>query len=777
MRAILLLLSLITVTIAQNLSDWETITTVNEVTGLASNESKIWIASTGGIYSYDKSTAAIEKYNNLDGMFSINTRCITADDHDNVLMGNVKGVLEIFNYKDNEWAQLFPLEGNEIVDLFYRNDTLWAAAGKGLAVFIWNGKSYAFNDYFKNFPVLINKIYTLSTFGGRILLGTDRGLLSAPADLNRYAINDPALWKRHKNVSDLGHEIINDLKVMKSQLWIATRNGIITADKNFNFRKEARWGDIAAHHFALVNDTVFVAVNKSYFPYIPDKGRIYQKAFDFKINALYSDQNNHLLCGLDGGGIFSSQWPEPMLLDGPNKNIFRYVIKDSEGNIWASASRVKGQSVYGFYKFNGEVWKNYSFSGSNWNNLRSMATIYEDRFQNIWLGSWGGGLMSITAQNDTLYFHNFDAEGSLIVKSFEEQETIPLDDATVYSGFFSGVQNEPSYEVIPALKEDDFGRLWIVIYWAANNKILAAVPYEADGFISLDAADWFYFTTSDNLRIQEEGITCMEFDDFGRVWLGTISDGIFILDYNNTLTNKSDDQVYTLKIGDNLYSNSILSLASDRDGVMWIGTAAGLNSFDGVNLYRHVGDENGLSGPLENRINQIVVDDYNNKWFATPGGLSILRGARSPWDPEGWIGFTTGNSGLVDNEVNSIFVDARQSEALIATEQGLSVYRGSFAEIQDDYTQVSGGPNPFNPNEDNRFVITNLMQNSTVKIYSLNGVLIRELNTDNNRVDGSRAHWDGYDSLGNLVASGIYLYLAYSDDGKSTAGKIAVIRK
>ena len=246
------------------------------------------------------------------------------------------------------------------------------------------------------------------------------------------------------------------------------------------------------------------------------------------------------------------------------------------------------------------------------------------------------------------------------------------------------------------------------------------------------------------------------------------------MNYQNQ-TSPSFDERFTTS--DNLYSNRILALKKDQDGVMWIGTSAGLNSYDGVNLYRHVGDPTGQSGPLENQINQIIVDDANNKWFATTGGLSILRGERSPWDSTAWIGFTVENSGLVDNNVNTVFVDPDKSEALIGTENGLSIYRGSFAEIQEEFDKMIGGPNPFIISDsENKYIIRNLLYNSEVKIFTLNGQLIRKLNTDNNTVDGGRAEWDGRDLNGKLVGSGVYLYFAYSENGKSKAGKVAVIR-
>ena len=71
-------------------------------------------------------------------------------------------------------------------------------------------------------------------------------------------------------------------------------------------------------------------------------------------------------------------------------------------------------------------------------------------------------------------------------------------------------------------------------------------------------------------------------------------------------------------------------------------------------------------------------------------------------------------------------------------------------------------------------MIRGLVSNSNIKIFSIYGSLITEFAAQG----GGRAFWDGKDSNGKLVASGIYFVVAYSDDGTKIAkSKIAVIKK
>jgi flagellar hook assembly protein FlgD len=83
-------------------------------------------------------------------------------------------------------------------------------------------------------------------------------------------------------------------------------------------------------------------------------------------------------------------------------------------------------------------------------------------------------------------------------------------------------------------------------------------------------------------------------------------------------------------------------------------------------------------------------------------------------------------------------------------------------------------------NGSNQLNITNLAQNSkNVKIYSLNGALVRNIPLDDPTRGGfgAQAIWPGDNDCGELVASGIYLIFAYTEDGKTHVAKVAVIRE
>jgi ligand-binding sensor domain-containing protein/signal transduction histidine kinase/CheY-like chemotaxis protein len=85
-----------------------------------------------------------------------------------------------------------------------------------------------------------------------------------------------------------------------------------------------------------------------------------------------------------------------------------------------------------------------------------------------------------------------------------------------------------------------------------------------------------------------------------------------------------------LGVADGLPSSSVLALARDRSGYVWIATLDGLARYDGVGfrIWRHVpGDPRALPG---NNVQALHVDAQDRVWVATEfGGISVLDAARS----------------------------------------------------------------------------------------------------------------------------------------------------
>jgi hypothetical protein len=76
----------------------------------------------------------------------------------------------------------------------------------------------------------------------------------------------------------------------------------------------------------------------------------------------------------------------------------------------------------------------------------------------------------------------------------------------------------------------------------------------------------------------------------------------------------------------------------------------------------------------------------------------------------------------------------------------------------ENYALYQNFPNPFNPTTEIRFAVKNESR-VNLAIYNVKGQKIKELINGFKNVGYHKVVWDGTDSIGNKVASGIYFYV------------------
>ncbi len=99
-----------------------------------------------------------------------------------------------------------------------------------------------------------------------------------------------------------------------------------------------------------------------------------------------------------------------------------------------------------------------------------------------------------------------------------------------------------------------------------------------------------------------------------------------------------------------------------------------------------------------------------------------------------------------------------------------------------DFTEVYNFPNPFK--DATNFIFQHNSDSPitvNIKIYSVSGRLIKDLNRTNINTKNVNIEWDGLDSDGDALANGVYLYkvMIKSDDGKftkTTLNKLAKLK-
>ncbi|MDP8268060.1 MAG: T9SS type A sorting domain-containing protein [Candidatus Tenebribacter davisii] len=125
-------------------------------------------------------------------------------------------------------------------------------------------------------------------------------------------------------------------------------------------------------------------------------------------------------------------------------------------------------------------------------------------------------------------------------------------------------------------------------------------------------------------------------------------------------------------------------------------------------------------------------------------------------------------TGIVDYTFGAFKLEPRDDEDIELT--------GNYIENENpvlSITSLSNYPNPFNPSTTISFNLnTNSTENADLSIYNLKGQLIKQYSVSN---DQYSVTWNGLDSSGKSVSSGIYLYKLIS--GNKTYTKKMLLLK
>ena len=169
-------------------------------------------------------------------------------------------------------------------------------------------------------------------------------------------------------------------------------------------------------------------------------------------------------------------------------------------------------------------------------------------------------------------------------------------------------------------------------------------------------------------------------------------------------------------------------------------------------------------------ITAIAVDGGGRKWFGTKGTGVYLISADNMKQLQH---FTTTNSHLLSNNIQSISINDVTGEVFFATDNGLCSYMSDATKAVDSPNDETtyAYPNPVKPGYTGPITIVGLSLNVDVKIVTTNGVLVAE-GTSN----GGSFVWDGKDKNGKRVASGVYMVQTADENGDNgTVCKVAVV--
>lgn len=362
------------------------------------------------------------------------------------------------------------------------------------------------------------------------------------------------------------------------------------------------------------------------------------------------------------------------------------------------------------------------------------------------------------------------------------QKLYNCDNSPISSIYPNNASLRLRYNRLTGAKFDPKGNLWMF-----NNLVDTVVR------VLTPDMEWksFYldkiktYPTFDNYIFDSRGWVWMTH----RRWAGTYSAGIACLNYNSTLDNKTDDNfafctTFTNQNNTTTTISLLYSAIFDQNDQLWIATDQGIFILedpskifssnvtfrqplvprnDGTNYADYL-----LEGVA---VKVIVVDGANRKWIGTTNnGLYLV----SENGTEILEHFTAENSPLLSDCILSLSISPVNGLLMIGTDLGLMSYRADATPPAESLSEnnIKVFPNPVRPEYDGKIRITGFVKDSDIKITTTTGIVV----TQGTSLGGSFV-WDGRDSQGRRVATGVYHVIGSDAEGKKgVVAKILVVK-
>ncbi len=558
---------------------------------------------------------------------------------------------------------------------------LWIGTGDGL--FQYDGNTL--NSYPLTF-ISGDNFISASTIDnkGVTYLGLNNGTIVCRIGQKFYLIKESLTFK----------STITQMTFYKNELWVAVQNkGIFKISQNKVIDGPILLPNIQTYCFLNKDDNLLIGTSDGIYIYNNDNLSL--------INSLPQTKIESIKLNPFSGSIFIGTEDEGMVEIALNNNkikiLKRYqfinnikdIVNDREGNIWIATM---GDGIF-FYRYNKEqnsFYQEFQFTTENGLPNMQIRKLFFDRENNLWIGSYGGGLFQYYESAFSQVFQKLNDKDLSFTALCNYNEFLVA--ATSEGKLYRININLPQQTTIFELKEisgkkvnslfvDNSLMLWIgtesdglYILDLINAKIIKHIDFQDELMNNISSIDGFgyykcvgtkngllVFNTEKN-TFNYEKITTVEglphnyinqvlcdiheniwvvtptnflakysltakkitlnkinvndilkingicFDNKNQTWIATYGNGIF----------KIDTAVYNYTASNGLFSDYTYSIASDENGIIWVGHRQGISSVKG-NVIRTFSKNIGLFADCN--PTSITVDKKGSVWFGTTKGV------------------------------------------------------------------------------------------------------------------------------------------------------------
>lgn len=745
MRTLMLLLFTANMIFSQEFGSWQNYSDMQYINNFVVLDNGVAAATSGGFFVFNSADSSYRKFTKSEGLKSQTITAVTEDSQGRIWIGTEEGFIHIYDKTTGTLETIRDIYATEktqksINDLTVKGDTVFVSTDFGLSLI--NSNTFIFIDTILKFGSLPAETKVNSVFiRGEIYVATDLGLAISKASATN--LTAPESWQAYGKNEGLNADKIFAIDYFNG-IAAATDKGLFRFDgTNWSrlFAETISVKDLSASgnnlYIVTVKDTLSNKIVSKLQKLDGSSRSILLSEIDVNYNSVKAVNDAVYIASSKGVVIFTSNGIELIKPNGMVQNSVHRIAIDKFGNLWTVSG--KSPSGSGINLFDGKMWTNFNKTNTAEIASNAFYGLFPSEDGRVFFGNWGNGFL--------IY-----EEGAFTV--FNAANTN-----------LTGVKQNLNFIVITDLELDSKKNIWMTNSETASS--------EAINLFTADGQEYNYKVKTPITPVDAEVFT-LAIDQFDTKWFNIVSAvsgaiGLYYFNDNGTYDDTNDDIWGVLNSNDGLNSNTINDIVLDKRGELWIGTSLG------VNIIPNPGSPTSRissSFPIrQQNVITIAVDPLNRKWVGTNEGVFLLSS-----DGTALIeSFTKDNSPLPSNTVKSIAINENTGTVYFGTDFGISSYHSASVKPNKTFDNLFVYPNPVIAADNNNAKVTidGLIKETTIKVLSVSGNLIRQIVTPGGRL----AFWDCRDENGNIVPSGIYIIVAYDSEANSVAHtKIAVIR-
>ena len=524
-------------------------------------------------------------------------------ENDHILWVATANGLSRFDIRSDQFTQFNRqngfLPGNDVSSLERLNNQLIIGTTSGLAVLNLTTQERVSPPFIQNLDTHFH-VESMAQQGANLWLGSTHGLAKINLQSHQVTIyhhdtEDP------DNPEKLPYMDAFSLFPQHNTLWIGSMEGGLYQQNIETEQFSKLPGDIQQKIGLSVvavsgnsTEDIWIATDfnglwylnsrtleTKHYPYDPAiEGSIHNN----KPRATYTDKKGNFWVGTFSGilnfhyrGLERGQrlFKESALQAGLADNSILSIL-ERENDIWVGTEGGLSQ-----LSKSGKPLRNFTPANTPELTVTAALSLEEGQDNDIWVGTWAGGLLHYDIAQDHWESHNTNTA-----------------DNPIHS------------DHIWALERDKKDNLWLGTHNNGVEKIhlptgkvthYPPAPFRSGGF------PW-------------EMVRDIETDASGNVWFATFKG---LARYREST---DDFEVYTHKTDNenSLKGAQFLALLAHSNGELWVGSRSnGISIFNPISQqYRHIGLAQGLPAIT---VNTIIEDKDHNIWVATPNGIAVIN--------------------------------------------------------------------------------------------------------------------------------------------------------